>query len=169
MAQWVGHAINFGLVAGCFFDLLKWGRGPLPWDKERYYSKEFNFWKYARTQFKKNKIALKGPITTPVGSGFRSVNVLLRQSLDLFSCVRPCRSYAGAKSRYENIDLVIVRENTEDLYAGIEFQKDSDGAKSIMEDIKRISGKTIRPDSGISIKPISVYGTGRIVNSPGFL
>ncbi|MDZ4383532.1 MAG: isocitrate/isopropylmalate family dehydrogenase, partial [Thermodesulfovibrionia bacterium] len=82
---------------------------------------------------RKNKIALKGPITTPVGSGFRSVNVLLRQSLDLFCCLRPCKTYAGAKSRYENIDLVIVRENTEDLYAGIEYQKGSEGAKSIIE------------------------------------
>jgi isocitrate dehydrogenase (NAD+) len=112
---------------------------------------------------KKNKIAIKGPITTPVGTGFRSVNVLLRQSLDLFSCVRPCKTYKGAKSRYDNIDLVIVRENTEDLYAGIEFEKDSEGAGSIIELVKKTTGKTLRQDSGISIKPISVYGTERIV------
>ncbi|MEW6715210.1 MAG: isocitrate/isopropylmalate family dehydrogenase, partial [Nitrospirota bacterium] len=74
---------------------------------------------------KKNKIALKGPVTTPVGSGFRSVNVQLRQALDLFSCVRPCKSYKGARTRYDNIDIVIIRENTEDLYAGIEYQKGS--------------------------------------------
>ncbi|MFV1976354.1 MAG: isocitrate/isopropylmalate dehydrogenase family protein [Candidatus Scalindua sp.] len=112
---------------------------------------------------RKNKIALKGPITTPVGSGFRSVNVLLRQTLDLFSCLRPCKSYAGAKTRFENIDIVIVRENTEDLYAGIEYQKDSEGARSIIELVKNTTGKTIRQDSGISIKPISVSGTERIV------
>ncbi len=82
---------------------------------------------------KKNKVALKGPITTPVGTGFRSVNVLLRQLLDLFCCLRPCKTYPGTKTRYENIDLVVVRENTEDLYAGIEYQKGSDGAKSIIE------------------------------------
>ncbi|MEK7307957.1 MAG: isocitrate/isopropylmalate dehydrogenase family protein, partial [Nitrospirota bacterium] len=112
---------------------------------------------------KKNKIALKGPITTPVGTGFRSVNVLLRQTLDLFCCLRPCKSYAGAKTRYENIDLVIVRENTEDLYAGIEYQKESEGAKTLIEFIGNTTGKRIREDSGISIKPISAYGTERIV------
>lgn len=112
---------------------------------------------------KKNKIALKGPITTPVGTGFRSVNVLLRQTLDLFCCLRPCKSYKGAKTRYESIDLVIVRENTEDLYSGIEYQKDTNDAKSIIEFIQNTTGKRIREDSGISIKPISAYGTERIV------
>ena len=111
-----------------------------------------------------NKIALKGPITTPVGSGFRSVNVLLRQTLDLFCCLRPCKSYEGANTRYDNIDLVIVRENTEDLYAGIEYQKDSEDAKLIIELVRDTTGKTLRQDSGISIKPISVYGTERIVS-----
>ncbi len=113
---------------------------------------------------RKNKIALKGPITTPVGSGFRSVNVLLRQALDLFCCLRPCKTYQGAKTKYENIDLVIVRENTEDLYAGIEYQKGSEGAKSIIEFIQNTTGKRVRQDSGISIKPISVYATERIVH-----
>ncbi|MEK7307489.1 MAG: isocitrate/isopropylmalate family dehydrogenase, partial [Nitrospirota bacterium] len=112
---------------------------------------------------KKNKIALKGPITTPVGTGFRSVNVLLRQTLDLFCCLRPCKSYKGAKTRYEDIDLVIVRENTEDLYAGIEYQKGTNDTKSIIEFIQNTTGKRIREDSGISIKPISAYGTERIV------
>jgi isocitrate dehydrogenase (NAD+) len=112
---------------------------------------------------KKNKIAIKGPITTPVGTGFRSVNVTLRQTLDLYSCLRPCKTYQGARTRYENIDLIIVRENTEDLYAGIEYQKDSEGVKAIIDVVKNISGRTIRPDSGISLKPISVYGTERIV------
>jgi isocitrate dehydrogenase (NAD+) len=110
-----------------------------------------------------NKIAIKGPITTPVGTGFRSVNVALRQTLDLFSCLRPCKSYQGAKPSYEDIDLVIVRENTEDLYAGIEYEKGSEGVKSIIDLVKNISGRTIRQDSGISIKPISIFGTERIV------
>ncbi len=112
---------------------------------------------------KKNKVAIKGPVTTPVGTGFRSVNVTLRQMLDLYSCLRPCKSYPGARARYENIDLVIVRENTEDLYAGIEYQKDSGGAKSVIKLVEDTLGKRIREDSGISIKPISVYGTERIV------
>ena len=114
---------------------------------------------------KKNKIAIKGPVTTPVGTGFRSVNVTLRQALDLYSCVRPCKTYKGAKTRYDNIDLVIFRENTEDLYAGIEYAKDSDGAKAIINTVQKLSNRPIRPDSGISIKPISVYGTERIVRA----
>ncbi len=112
---------------------------------------------------KKNRIAIKGPVTTPVGTGFRSVNVTLRQSLDLYSCLRPCKGFKGARTRYENIDLVIVRENTEDLYAGIEFQKDREETKQLIDFIKSTTGKAIRPDSGISIKPISVFGTERIV------
>ena len=114
---------------------------------------------------KKNKVAIKGPVTTPVGTGFRSVNVTLRQTLDLYSCVRPCKTYKGAKTRYDNIDLVIFRENTEDLYAGIEYEKDSEGAKSIIETVRKLSDRDIRPDSGISIKPISVFGTERIVRA----
>ena len=112
---------------------------------------------------KKNKVAIKGPITTPVGTGFRSVNVALRQSLDLFSCLRPCKTYKGAKTKYEDIDLVIVRENTEDLYAGIEYEKDSEGTKAIIDIVEKLSKRAIRNDSGISIKPISVFGTDRIV------
>ena len=111
---------------------------------------------------KKNKVAIKGPITTPVGTGFRSVNVTLRQALDLYSCVRPCRTFTGAKTRYDNIDIVIFRENTEDLYAGIEYEKGSDGAKAMIDLVKTHSDREIRPDSGISIKPISVFGTERI-------
>ena len=108
-------------------------------------------------------VAIKAPVTTPVGTGFRSVNVLLRQRLDLYACVRPCKSYPGVRSRFEGIDLVVVRENTEDLYAGIEFQKGSDGARGIIQEIRRLSGRDVRPDSGISIKPISEFGTRRIV------
>jgi isocitrate dehydrogenase (NAD+) len=110
-----------------------------------------------------NRVALKGPVTTPVGTGFRSVNVTLRQTLDLYSCLRPCKSFRGARSRYENIDLVIVRENTEDLYAGIEFAKGDSSTRQLVEFIRSATGKEIRPDSGISIKPISVAGTERIV------
>ncbi len=112
---------------------------------------------------KKNKIAIKGPITTPVGTGFRSVNVTLRQTLDLYACVRPCKSFKGARTKYENIDLVIVRENTEDLYAGIEFKKGESETIDLINFIEKKSGRKIREDSGISIKPISVFGTERIV------
>lgn len=112
---------------------------------------------------KKNKVAIKAPITTPVGTGFRSVNVALRKEFDLYACLRPCKSYPGVRSRYKNIDLVIVRENTEDLYAGLEFQKGTPDAKEVIDLCARLSKKSIRPDSGVSIKPISVTGTERIV------
>jgi len=108
---------------------------------------------------RRNKVALKGPITTPIGKGFRSVNVAMRKELDLFACVRPCKYYPGIRSKYADVDLVIVRENTEDLYAGVEFDLGSEEAKTIIE----MSGGKIRPDSAISIKPISVTGTRRIV------
>jgi isocitrate dehydrogenase (NAD+) len=112
---------------------------------------------------KKNKIALKGPVTTPVGTGFRSVNVALRQELDLYACLRPCKTYKGCRSIYSDVDLVIVRENTEDLYCGIEFKKDDPATLELIEFISKKTGKAIRADSGISIKPISVFGTQRIV------
>ena len=113
---------------------------------------------------KRTGVALKAPITTPVGKGFRSINVHLRQSLDLYACLRPCKSYAGVRSRYSEIDLVVVRENTEDLYAGIEFQKDKDDTAELIGWINEHSSRKIRKDSGISIKPISVRGTDRIVS-----
>ncbi len=112
---------------------------------------------------RKHKVALKGPITTPVGTGFRSVNVALRQALDLYACLRPCKSYAGVRSRYKDIDLVIVRENTEDLYAGIEFEQGAEQTRQLIEQIRREKGKKIREDAGISIKPISISGSERIV------
>ena len=112
---------------------------------------------------RKNKVAIKAPITTPVGTGFRSVNVALRKEFDLYACLRPCKSYPGVRSRYKDIDLVIVRENTEDLYAGIEFQKGTKDAKEVIDLCTRLSKQPIRPDSGVSIKPISVFGTERIV------
>ena len=112
---------------------------------------------------KKNGVALKAPITTPVGTGFRSINVHLRQSLDLYACLRPCKSYPGVRSRYSDIDLVVVRENTEDLYAGIEFELAKDDTAEIINWINKHSTRKIRSDSGVSIKPISVSATERIV------
>ncbi|MPZ68641.1 MAG: isocitrate/isopropylmalate dehydrogenase family protein [Actinobacteria bacterium] len=108
-------------------------------------------------------VAIKGPITTPVGTGFRSVNVALRKELDLFMCLRPCKSYPGVRSRYENIDLVIVRENHEDLYAGIEFEQGSPEAAKLIDFMADLGARRIREDSGISIKPISITGSKRIV------
>lgn len=112
---------------------------------------------------RKNKIALKGPITTPVGGGFRSVNVAIRQALNLYACLRPAKSYEGVRSRYKDIDLVIVRENTEDLYSGIEFEKDNPATLSLIKEIESRQAKLISPDSGISIKPISLFASRRIV------
>lgn len=113
---------------------------------------------------KASDATLKAPITTPVGTGFRSINVHLRQMFDLYACLRPCKSYEGVRSKYEDIDLVIVRENTEDLYAGIEFEKDSDAVSDLIKWVNEHSGgREISSDSGISIKPISVSGTDRIV------
>jgi len=112
---------------------------------------------------KRNKVAFKGPMITPVGTGFRSVNVGIRQALDLYACVRPVKSYPGVRSMYKNINLVIVRENSEDLYAGIEFEEGKPETKGLIKDIEKASGKKIRPDSGISIKPISKFASERIV------
>jgi len=110
----------------------------------------------------RNRVGLKGPITTPVGTGFRSVNVALRKTLDLYGQVRPCKSYRGVRSRYEDVDVVVVRENTEDLYAGIEYEQGSDDVRELIEWIERHGG-TVRDDAGISVKPISIAGTRRIV------
>ena len=112
---------------------------------------------------KKNRVGIKGPITTPIGTGFRSVNVAMRKLFELYACVRPCKSYEGVKSRYSNIDLVIIRENTEDLYAGIEFEKDSKDTEELIDFIKEKKDIRIRSDSGISIKPISITGSENII------
>jgi isocitrate dehydrogenase (NAD+) len=112
---------------------------------------------------RRNKVAIKGPITTPIGKGIRSVNVALRKELDLFALVRPCKTYPGVRSRFENIDLVIVRENTEDLYAGIEFQEGTPEAAKVIATITELAQRPIRSDAGISIKPISVGGSRRVV------
>jgi isocitrate dehydrogenase (NAD+) len=108
-------------------------------------------------------VALKGPITTPVGGGFRSVNVALRKSLDLYGQVRPCKTYPGVRTRFDDVDLIIVRENTEDLYAGIEYEEGSPEARELIEWINAHGDRLAHDDAGISIKPISITGTRRIV------
>ena len=110
-----------------------------------------------------SRVAIKGPITTPVGSGFRSVNVELRQALDLFASVRPSRSLAGLPTPYPSVDLVVIRENTEDLYQGIEFERGTPEARELRDELMRLSGHEMGEDSGFTVKPISVTGTRRIV------
>ncbi|MDR1511488.1 MAG: isocitrate/isopropylmalate dehydrogenase family protein [Endomicrobium sp.] len=113
----------------------------------------------ALESIRRNRVALKAPITTPIGTGFRSVNVAIRKELDLFVCLRPCKIYNGVRSRYENVDLVIVRENTEDLYAGVEYPQNSKESQEII----RLSNSKIRECSAISIKSISAFATERVV------
>jgi isocitrate dehydrogenase (NAD+) len=117
---------------------------------------------------KKNKVALKAPITTPIGKGFRSVNVFLRQALNLYACVRPCKSYPGVRGYYKNVNLVVVRENTEDLYAGIEFEAGQPKTAELINFINGIaSGKKISTGlatTGVSIKPMSFEGTRNITS-----
>ncbi|MFH1381829.1 MAG: isocitrate/isopropylmalate dehydrogenase family protein [Chloroflexota bacterium] len=112
---------------------------------------------------KKNKVALKGPTTTPIGTGFRSVNVALRQVLNLYACVRPCRSYTGIASRYENVNMIVIRENMEDLYAGIEFAKGAKDTAKLIDFIRQNTKENVPDDSGIGIKVISETGTKKIV------
>ena len=123
---------------------------------------------------RKNKVCLKGPITTPVGTGFRSINVRLRRDLDCYANVRPAKTYPGVRSRYDKIDLVIIRENIEDLYAGIEFEMGKPETAELIafieskinpvrNDVSNGIKKRIRTDAGISIKPISVFGAERIL------
>jgi isocitrate dehydrogenase (NAD+) len=112
---------------------------------------------------RENGVALKGPITTPIGTGFRSVNVALRHELELYACLRPCKSYRGVRSRYENVDLVVVRENTEDLYAGIEYEAGSDQAEHVIRELNGLQEKQIASGSGISVKPIGAAASERII------
>ncbi|HEX5472456.1 MAG TPA: isocitrate/isopropylmalate dehydrogenase family protein [Lacipirellulaceae bacterium] len=117
---------------------------------------------------RRTRCALKAPITTPVGTGFRSINVHLRQALGLFACIRPCKHYEGVRTFFESVpvDLVIVRENTEDLYAGIEFERGKQETGELIAAINKLSERKIKSsaaETGISIKPISVSGTERIV------
>jgi isocitrate dehydrogenase (NAD+) len=110
---------------------------------------------------RKNKVALKGPITTPVGYGFRSVNVSIRKKLDLYACVRPVKYFSGVKTPIKDVDIVVVRENTEGLYAGIEFKSGEEETKNLIEFLKK-TNRAVSPDSGISLKPVSVKGSKRI-------
>ncbi len=112
---------------------------------------------------KRNKVCLKAPITTPVGKGYRSINVFLRHYFNLYVCLRPFKIYPGVITRYENVDLVIIRENTEDLYSGIEFEVGKKGTEELINFIDKSQGIKIPPDSGISIKPISRTASERIV------
>jgi isocitrate dehydrogenase (NAD+) len=112
---------------------------------------------------RKNKVAIKGPITTPIGTGFRSINVQLRQALDLYACLRPAKSIPGTKARFTDIDLVVVRENTEDLYAGIEFEKGKPDTLGLIKKINELQKKKIGDDAAISIKPISASASERII------
>jgi isocitrate dehydrogenase (NAD+) len=109
------------------------------------------------------RVAIKGPITTPIGSGFRSINVALRQELDLFAAVRPARSLPGVPARHGTVDLVVIRENTEDLYRGVEFAAGSAQAGALRDELRKLAGFEIRGDAGVTVKPISVAGTRRIV------
>jgi isocitrate dehydrogenase (NAD+) len=111
----------------------------------------------------RSRAALKGPITTPVGAGFRSVNVALRQELELFAAVRPALTLPGIPSRHPHVDLVVIRENTEDLYAGIEFMVASKQLEGLRELVRQLSGFEIKWDAGVTVKPISISGTRRIV------
>jgi len=112
---------------------------------------------------KKNKVALKGPLTTPVGKGFRSVNVALRKTLDLYANVRPAKIYPGVKVLYKDVDLVVIRENTEDLYAGIEFQKGKKDTKQLMNFVQRTKKTNLSKDTAISLKTISSHASKRII------
>ena len=112
---------------------------------------------------RRNRVALKGPITTPIGTGIRSVNVALRHALDLYACVRPCQSYEGAPTPYRGVNLVIIRENSEDLYAGIEFDAGTPQVHELIQWLDAHQSRTVRPDSAISIKPISRTASARIV------
>jgi len=112
---------------------------------------------------RKNKVALKGPVTTPVGSGFRSVNVALRKGLDLYACLRPCKIYPGVPTVFKDVDIVVVRENTEDLYSGIEFEEGAPETLKLLELIAETTGNAVREDSGVSLKIISETCSRRIV------
>jgi len=117
----------------------------------------------ALQSIRKNKVALKGPVTTPIGTGFRSVNVALRQTLDLYACLRPYKVYPGINTPFKDVDIVVVRENTEDLYAGIEFARDAAGTKQLLDFVLNATGKKIRKDSAVSLKVISQTASRRIV------
>jgi isocitrate dehydrogenase len=118
-------------------------------------------------QIRKHRVAIKGPLTTPVGEGIRSINVILRQEMDLYACIRPVRYIPGVPSpmkRPQDVDMVVFRENTEDVYAGLEWEAGSAMTKKIIDLVRAADGRTIRADAGIGLKPISRFGTARIVH-----
>ena len=112
---------------------------------------------------RKNRVAIKGPVTTPVGSGFRSVNVALRKELDLYACLRPCKIYPGAPTIFQDVDIIVVRENTEDLYSGIEFEKGKAETENLRKLVAEATGDKVREDSAVSLKVISESASRRIV------
>jgi isocitrate dehydrogenase (NAD+) len=112
---------------------------------------------------RKNKVALKGPVTTPIGAGFRSVNVALRQALDLYACLRPYKVYPGIETPFKGVDIVVVRENTEDLYAGIEFARGDSETKKLLDLVLHATGKKLNKDSAVGLKVISETASRRIV------
>jgi len=117
----------------------------------------------ALRSIRKNKVAIKGPVTTPIGTGFRSVNVALRQTLDLYACLRPYKVYPGINTPFKDVDIVVVRENTEDLYAGIEFARDGSRTRQLLDLVLDATGKEISQDSAVSLKVISQTASRRIV------
>jgi isocitrate dehydrogenase (NAD+) len=117
----------------------------------------------ALQSIRKNKVAIKGPVTTPIGTGFRSVNVALRQALDLYACLRPYKTYPGINTPFEGVDTVLVRENTEDLYAGIEFARGDSGTRKLIDLVLDVTGRQVKEDSAVSLKVISEAASRRIV------
>ncbi len=117
----------------------------------------------ALRSIRQNKVALKGPVTTPIGTGFRSVNVALRQALDLYACLRPYKVYPGTKTAFKGVDIVVVRENTEDLYGGIEFARGASETKKLLDFVVDVTGKKMNKDSAVSLKVISQTASRRIV------
>lgn len=139
---------------------LRWDRQEAGIDEFRRHGNPFPDATLA--SLRRTGVGIKGPTTTPVGSGFRSINVLLRKELDLYACVRPCKALAGVRTRFPETDVVIVRENTEDLYAGIEFERGTEANAQLRAKLAEL-GAAVRDDAGISIKPISAFGSERIV------
>jgi len=147
------------------------GRRKIMWQEVLAGEKAYNHvgeWlpKETLESIREHHVAIKGPLTTPVGGGIRSLNVALRQSLDLYACIRPVRHFAGVPSplkQPERLNVVIFRENTEDVYAGIEWRKDSEDASRLIRFLREQMGVSVREDSGIGIKPISEFCSKRLV------
>lgn len=142
---------------------LRWDEQPA--GEDAYHAEGNPFPDRTLASLRRTGVGIKGPTTTPVGSGFRSVNVLLRKELDLYACIRPCKAYKGVRTRFPETDVVIVRENTEDLYAGVEFEHDTEAADRLTRFLADELGSPVREHSGISIKPISEFGSERIVRA----